>query len=221
MSRLARVVIPGLPHHVTQRGNGGARVFFTDADYRLYRDLLAENCRKAKVACWAYALLPTQIHLILVPADADGLRAALAPVHRSYAGLINQRRKRKGHFWQGRYGAAALDDTHLAAIFRAMLLASVKARQVKRPDAWPWSSARAYLKGTDDGITKTSPLSRRFRAIRALLADDSLDEFAVSLDETIGRPHGDAEFLKELERRTGRTLAPAKRGPKPKRRKKR
>jgi putative transposase len=49
MARLARVVVPGYPHHVTQRGNGRARTFFGDADYALYRDLLAENCRTAGV----------------------------------------------------------------------------------------------------------------------------------------------------------------------------
>jgi putative transposase len=48
MARLARVVFPGHPHHVTQRGNGRARTFFGDGDYALYRDLLAENCRAAK-----------------------------------------------------------------------------------------------------------------------------------------------------------------------------
>jgi putative transposase len=53
MARLARVVFPGQPHHVTQRGNGRARTFFGDDDYALYRDLLAENCRAAKVDAWA------------------------------------------------------------------------------------------------------------------------------------------------------------------------
>ena len=52
MARLARVVVPGHPHHVTQRGNGGARVFFSDADYALYRDLLGECCRAADVEIW-------------------------------------------------------------------------------------------------------------------------------------------------------------------------
>jgi putative transposase len=47
MARLARVVVPGLPHHVTQRGNGRGRVFFCDDDYRLYRDLLAQSCKAA------------------------------------------------------------------------------------------------------------------------------------------------------------------------------
>jgi REP-associated tyrosine transposase len=58
MARLARLVVPGLPHHVTQRGNGRARTFFEDDDYALYRDLLAENCRAAAVEVWAWCLMP-------------------------------------------------------------------------------------------------------------------------------------------------------------------
>ncbi|HEX9209099.1 MAG TPA: transposase, partial [Bradyrhizobium sp.] len=82
MARLARVVIPGHPHHVTQRGNGRARTFFDDGDYALYRDLLAANCRAAEVEVWAWCLMPNHVHLILVPSDPDGLRRALARVHR-------------------------------------------------------------------------------------------------------------------------------------------
>jgi putative transposase len=55
MARIARIVVPGLPHHVTQRGNRGETVFFHADDYALYRDLLAERCRKAGVACWPIA----------------------------------------------------------------------------------------------------------------------------------------------------------------------
>ena len=54
MTRLARVVIPGLPHHATQRGNGRQQTFFDDSDYALYRDLLAESLKAADVACWAW-----------------------------------------------------------------------------------------------------------------------------------------------------------------------
>lgn len=79
MARLARAVFPGLPHHVTQRGNGRARTFFSDADYRLYRDLLAEHTAAAGVEVWAWVLMPNHVHLILVPRDADGLLRALAP----------------------------------------------------------------------------------------------------------------------------------------------
>jgi REP element-mobilizing transposase RayT len=112
MARLARVVIPGHPHHVTQRGNGRARTFFEDADYTLYRNLLAEHCRAAEVEVWGWCLMPNHVHLILVPSDPDGLRRALARVHRAYAGAIQARRKRSGHFWQGRFGAVAMDEEY-------------------------------------------------------------------------------------------------------------
>ena len=67
MARIARFAVPGLPHHVTQRGNRREPVFFGDDDYELYRDLLAGQCLRQGVACWAYCLMPNHVHLILVP----------------------------------------------------------------------------------------------------------------------------------------------------------
>ena len=128
MARLARVVIPGIPHHVTQRGNGRARVFFGDRDYAFYRDLLADSCAEAAVAVWSWVLMPNHVHLILVPSDEDGLRRALARVHRRHAGRIHARRKRTGHFWQGRFGAVAMDEAHLAAALRYVALNPARAR---------------------------------------------------------------------------------------------
>ena len=85
MARLARVVIPELPHHVTQRGNGRARVFFSDDDYALYLKLLKAACAAAKVRCLAYVLMPNHVHLILVPQDAGGLSKAMSSVRRAEA----------------------------------------------------------------------------------------------------------------------------------------
>src|SRR5260370_35437246 len=162
MARLARVVIPGIAHHVTQRGNGRARTFFADEDYALYRDLLAEHCRAAGVEVWAWCLMPNHVHLILVPSDPDGLRRALARVHRHYAGMIQARRKRSGHFWQGRFGAVAMDEAHLAAALRYVSLNPVRARLVERRQDWPWSSTRAHLRGKDDGLTPLAPITDLF-----------------------------------------------------------
>src|SRR6266568_4379503 len=158
MARLPRLVIPGLPHHVTQRGNGRARTFFSDADYALYRDLLAASCRAADVEIWAWCLMPNHVHLILVPSDADGLRRALAPVHRRYAGIVQARRKRTGHFWQGRFGAVVMDETHLAAALAYVSLNPVRARLAARAQNWRWSSTRAHLTGKDDGVTALAPV---------------------------------------------------------------
>ena len=147
MARLARLVIPGLPHHVTQRGNGRAQTFFTDADYALYRDLLAASCRAAGVEIWSWVLMPNHVHLILNPADADGIRRALAPVHRRYAGAIHARLRRTGHFWQGRFGAVAMDEVHLAAAVRYVAQNPVRARLVQKATDWRWSSVHAHLSG--------------------------------------------------------------------------
>ena len=217
MARLARVVVPGHPHHVTQRGNGRARTFFGEADYALYRDLLAENCRAADVEVWAWCLMPNHVHLILVPSDPDGLRRALARVHRSYAGIIQARRKRSGHFWQGRFGAVAMDEEHLAAALRYVALNPVRARLVERAQDWRWSSTRAHLRGKDDGITALRPIRDRFPHFADLLASEPEADLFERLRaaESIGRPLGDDRFLARLERLTGRPLKAGKRGPKP------
>jgi len=91
MARIARVVVPGLPHPVTQRGNRREPVVFEADDYRLYRRLGATAARRAGTAVWAYCLMPNHVHLIVTPADEDGLRATFAEAHRRYTGAINAR----------------------------------------------------------------------------------------------------------------------------------
>jgi len=218
MARLARVVVPGLPYHVTQRGNGRRRVFFADPDYAAYRDWLAEAAHEARVSVWAWCLMPSHVHLILVPQDEDGLRRALARVHRRYAGLIHARRRRTGHFWQGRYGAVAMDEDHLAAAYRYVNLNPVRARLVERAEDWPWSSARALLGLAEDGLTDLAPARQRFSRFADLLEADE-DEGATARlrkGESVGRPVGSDTFLAALETRTRRRLHALKRGPKPK-----
>ncbi len=101
MARLARTVIPGIPHHFTQRGNGRARTFFSDLDYDLYLQLLAPHCQAAEVRVWAWVLMPNHVHLILTPRDSDGIRRALSKVHRVHAGHVHARLTRTGQFPAG------------------------------------------------------------------------------------------------------------------------
>jgi putative transposase len=218
MARLARVVAAGVPHHVTQRGNRRQKVFFGDDDYALYKELLREGCRAAGTEVWAYCLMPNHVHLILVPADEDGLRAALGEAHRRYTRHVNQRHDWRGFLWQGRFASFPMDDTHLLNCARYVELNPVRARQARRARDWKWSSARAHLAGKDDGLVKVRPLL----AIAPDWADflgeglgkEALE--AVRKGERTGRPLGSAVFLKRLERRLGRSLARQKPGPKAK-----
>lgn len=217
MARLARIVVPGVPYHVTQRGNRRQQTFFADQDYELYRDLLGEAARKAGSEVWAYCLMPNHVHLIVVPSHADGLRMTFADAHRRYTAFINARHRWTGHLWQGRYGAVAMDEAHLMAAARYVAFNPVRAGLTKRPQDWPWSSVRAHLAATDDTLVDVAPLLDRFGDFRHLLARKE-DEQAVRdlrLAETTGRPAGDRDWLADLELRSGRTLAPKKRGPKP------
>ena len=74
---MARVVVRGVAHHVTQRGNRGQETFFHEDDYAAYLALLGEWCGRCGVAVWAYCLMPNHVHLIVVPDSEDGLRRAL------------------------------------------------------------------------------------------------------------------------------------------------
>src|SRR3984893_346773 len=100
MARLARGGAPGGAHHVTQRGNRRQAVFFGEEDYATYIGLLAAGCRAAGVAVWAYCLMPNHVHLVLVPSEADGLRAALGETHRRYTRHVNLREGWRGYLWQ-------------------------------------------------------------------------------------------------------------------------
>jgi REP-associated tyrosine transposase len=218
MARLARVVAAGVPHHVTQRGNRGQRVFFGDGDYALYKALLTEGCRAAGTEVWAYCLMPDHVHLILLPADEDGLRAALGEAHRRYTRAINSRKDWRGYLWQGRFASFPMDEAHLMAAARHVELNPVRARRARRARDWKWSSARAHLAGKDDGLVRVKPLLALAPDwadfLRQGLAEEALE--AIRKSERTGRPLGAAPFVKKLEKRLGRTLAKQKPGPRPK-----
>jgi putative transposase len=216
MARLPRIVIPGLPHHVTQRGNGRQQTFFEEGDYALYLDLLAQAAERARVEIWAYCLMPNHVHIILTPSDEDGLWRTFGDTHRRYTGFINARRRTTGHLWQGRFGSVAMDEEHFVAALRYVALNPVRARLVKRPEDWRWSSTRALMAGADDHIVRVAPALERVGDFATFLGeefDEAMSYAALRKAESIGRPVGSAEWLEDMEARTGRKLAPQKRGP--------
>jgi putative transposase len=214
MARLSRLVLPGYPYHVTQRGNRRQQTFFDDGDYALYRDLLREAARRAGSQIWAYCLMPNHVHVIVVPSDEDGLRRTFADAHRRYTGFINARHRWTGHLWQGRFGAVVMDDEHLAHAVRYVSLNPVRARMVERAEDYSWSSVRAHLAGEDDDLVGVAPVLDRYGDFSAFLggpADYSEGWQALRRAETTGRPLGDADWIATIEASTGRTLAPQKR----------
>jgi putative transposase len=218
MARLARVVVPGVPHHVTQRGNRRQPVFFGEGDYRAYLALLAERARAANVGIWAWCLMPNHVHLMLTPAEPDGLRACLAEAHRRYSSMVNAREGWRGYLWQGRFASFPMDERHMLACARYIELNPIRAGLADRPENWRWSSARAHLTGKSDGMTDLAALARAVGDWRAFLdagiGEDELD--ALRSGERTGRPAGDDHFVRSLETRTGRPLMKRRVGRRPK-----
>ncbi len=102
-----------------------------------------------------------------------------------------------------------MDEAHLIAAVRYVSLNPVRARLVARPKDWAWSSARAHLAGEDDALVTVKPMRDRFdpAALAALLRPDPEGEAAFAAlrgAETIGRPLGNEDFFKGLERLLGR-----------------
>lgn len=158
MARTARVVAEGMPHHITQRGNRRQQTFFSDDDYKAYIDLMAQWCGQYAVEIWAYCLMPNHIHLIAVPQKAENLRLAIGEAHRRYTRRINFDKGWRGHLWQERFSSFIMDEQYLLACVRYIENNPVRAKLVKSPELWPWSSASAHMQGKDDALVRVAPL---------------------------------------------------------------
>jgi len=214
MPRIARVVAPGFPHHITQRGNRRQETFLRDEDYAAYKRLLSEWCSRHGVDVWAYCLMPNHVHLIAVPLDEDGLRLAVGEAHRRYTRMINFREGWRGHLWQGRFASFPMDERHLLAAARYVELNPVRARIAARPEDYGWSSARAHLSGEDDELVKAGPLLDMAGDWKEFLSGglDDRDVEALRSHERTGRPLGGDGFVEKLEGVLDRVLRKMKPG---------
>jgi len=239
MARLARVVAPGLPHHITQRGNRRQQTFFCDEDYRTYLELMAEWCAAHEVEICAYCLMPDHVHLIAVPRMVQkgvGYRCAQHPtgrsgndtrplfepcraigeVHRRYTRTVNFRGGWRGHLWQGRFASFVLDEPYLLSAARYVELNPVRAGLINAPSRYRWSSAAAHVRGRDDALVRVAPLTEQVPNWRGFLARVIREEDIKVLraHERTGRPLGEEEFLARFAPNLGRILRRQKPGPK-------
>lgn len=217
MARMPRIVVPNFPHHVTQRGNRRQKTFFCRGDYLYYIALIAEYARQADTEIWAYCLMPNHVHLVMVPATEDGLRATLGEAHRHYTRHINLRQGWRGHLWQERFHSFLMDENYLLAAVRYVERNPVEGGLCEFARDWQWSSARAHLEGVNDGLVRVSPMLERIPDWNAYLSSAVPDDDADSIRRhtRTGRPLGSLAFIKKLEALTGKALAPKRRGRKP------
>ena len=218
MTRIARVVAPKHPHHITQRGNRRCQVFFDDLDRTKYVQLLSKYSTQYGLHIWAYCLMDNHVHFVCVPETMEALGKTFRDTHQAYAMYLNQALGETGHLWQGRFFSCVLDEEHLWAAVRYVEMNPVRAGVVERAEGYAWSSARAHVdrRRRDPLLAADFPPSGMISSWSEWLAFSSKEQEERLFKHTqTGRPLGSAPFVKRLEKALGRSLARRKPGPKP------
>jgi len=212
---MPRVVVPGVAHHVTQRGNRREDVFFSGADRRRYLALLGEYSPDAGLEILGYCVLSNHLHLVVVPEHEDSLARVLKPVNLRYAQYINERKGWSGRVWQGRFFSCPMDARHCLVAMRYIEQNPVRARLVKRAEEYEWSSAAGHTGRRVDPLLSDQQgllgsVDDWTDWLRAGTEDETLAR--LRLYTRTGRPLGAAEFVERLEHQVGRALDPKPRG---------
>jgi putative transposase len=218
MPRFRRVVVPGYPHHLIQRGNRRQRVFFSEEDRAFYLTLLGRLAKKHGIAIWAYCLMGNHVHMVAVPERADSFARGLGEIHRRYTLVINTREGWKGFLWQGRYLSYPLEGGYLFRAVRYVERNPVRAGLVARAWDYEWSSARAHVEREPHPLLSPFSLEASIKDWAEYLReeDDPEDVEMFQRHELTGRPMGSEDFVKRLETLTGRVLTPRSKGRKKK-----
>ena len=209
MPKFQRLVVPGYPHHITQRGVRRQTTFFDQRDYQTYLRLAARLLKEGSVEIWAYCLMPNHIHAVVIPDKRQSLASFFGRLHKQYAQQTNLRYEWSGHLWQNRFFSVVMDEQHTLTAMRYTELNPVRAGLAQKPQEWPWSSAQGNLKLIDDplipcraALNIVSPWDEYLSA-----REDASDLIQLRRQTGTGRPGGAPAFIDEIESITGRRIS--------------
>ena len=218
MSRHPRIVLPGVPLHIIQRGNNRNACFFCKADYQADLSLLASFSRSCACPIHAYVLMTNHVHVLVTPEDVDGPASMMKAVGERYVRYLNERCGRSGTLWDGRYRSCLIDDdTYLFICHRYIELNPVRAGMVRDPSLYRWSSHRCNAYADPDPIISPHKLVAalgddtfaRVHAYRQLFdRTDRSEEIAQVRDATnYNYACGSVQFHEKMADALGRQVA--------------
>ncbi|MFH1078759.1 MAG: transposase [Pseudomonadota bacterium] len=216
MPRVARIIAPQYPHHITQRGNNRTDVFFDDDDKATYLSALKNYSEQWSVKLWAYCLMTNHVHLLAVPEDGVSLSRCIGRTNLLYTQHINRKYNHSGRLWQNRFFSTIIEtESYLWAVARYIEQNPVKAKLIKRPHDYHWSSCRANISGMSDGlVTGEGWLDEKERGAYEifLMQEDPATDQKIRVSTSTGRPLGSESFTASLEIKLSRKLLPGKAG---------
>ena len=215
MPRIARVIVPGMPQHITHRGVRRSDVFWDDADYRRYLDIFRTACSNFLLRIWAYCLMTNHVHFVAVPDRPDSVAKVFHWSHGRYSQYFNEKYGLTGNLWENRPYSAVLDESHTLNAVRYVERNPVRAHMVASASDYRWSSARVRCGYAYDTILDPSwPPADLIPDWEAWLAvsNDADSDSAIRTSTQTGRPCGDETFVRAVEDLTDRRLLPNKGG---------
>jgi len=211
---MKRVVVPGYPHHVVQRGVRSMDIFFEEQDRVEYLNLLRKQGEQFGVQFLTYCLMTNHVHLLAIPEHPDSLARAIGEAHRLYTRMINFRERVRGYLFQGRFSSCPVStDMYLLAAVQYILRNPTKAGMVQNPWEYQWSSA-AYHCGLveHDILVQENELLAGIDNWERFLSVDSEQSVLLEEKNRTGRPFGSDGFYEVIEKLTGCDTRPGNPG---------
>ena len=223
MPRLQRLDLAGVPQHIVQRGNDRQPCFFQDIDHLRYLDELREICLRESCAVHAYVLMTNHVHLLVTPSARGQVGRVMQSLGRRYVRYVNDRYRRTGTLWEGRYKACLVDsETYLLRCYRYIELNPLRARMVSDPADYRWSSFACNALAVADPLVRPhssyvslgTNLAERCAAYRTLVEQAITPDELNSIRLHLQRQHayGTERFREAIEAQLSRRAGPAKIG---------
>lgn len=221
--RQPRLDLARVPQHIVQRGNDRQPCFYQDIDRVRYLDELQEICLREGCAVHAYVLMTNHVHLLMTPRASGQIARVMQALGRRYVRYVNDRYRRTGTLWEGRYKACLVDgESYLLRCYRYIELNPVRARMVASPADYPWSSYASNALAVASPLIRPHPSyvglgpgpAERCEAYRALveqaIVPDELDSVRLHLQRQ--HAYGADRFRAAIEAQLSRRAGPAKIG---------
>lgn len=223
MPRQPRLDLPNIPQHVVQRGNDRQPCFFADEDYIRYLSELREISRREGCRIHAYVLMTNHVHLLMTPTATGMVARIMQALGRRYVRYVNDRYRRTGTLWEGRYKSCLVDsDSYLLRCYRYIELNPLRARMVASPGDYLWSSYSSNGLGRNDTLIHPhasylllgSTRSERCEAYRALLSETLSPDDIEQIRRHLQSQHalGSERFRAAIEAQLNRRVGPARIG---------
>jgi REP-associated tyrosine transposase len=223
MARQPRILLPGQPQHVIQRGNNRDVIFASEDDYLFYLEKLGDACKRFECDLHAYVLMTNHVHLLITPRSGEGIGKVMQSLGRYYVQYFNYHYKRTGTLWEGRYRSTLLDsESYLLTCSRYLELNPVRAGMVDHPAEYRWSSYAYNALGHGNALITPHELylrlgsdcEQRCDAYRHLFDAHIEEKVLAEIREATNKSWvlGSGAFKRQVEALTARQVSPKARG---------